>query len=330
MQIALTRRTALLGSMAACASMAVSSLHALGATWPARTIKVVVGGAAGSVPDTLMRITADALSARLSQPVIIENRPGAGGIAAMLAVIESAPDGYTLGLATILQAVFNSYLFSKLAYDPRRDLVPIAKLATSSSVLVANPALEANTLADVIALSQREPGRLLLGIPANGSPPHIAAILLLQKSGLKATFVPFRSGPDALTAAMRGDVQLLIDGPTLLAQQVAERKLKALVVTGPHRHETLPDVPTLVEVGFKDAASESWMGLVAPQGTPQEAVARLDRETRAIVHSEDFVRRLKTLSFVPQFAPADEFAALIGREHERWSGVLRTAGLKFD
>ena len=160
------------------------------------------------------------------------------------------------------QAVFNPYLFATLPYDPRRDLVPIAKLVATSFVLAANPSLGVDSLAQIVALSQREPDRLLIGVPANGSPPHIAAILLLQKTGLKARFVPFRSGPDALSSAIRGDIHLLVDGPTLIAPQVKDRKLKALAVTGHERQDALADVPTLAEAGFKDAECEVMDGAV--------------------------------------------------------------------
>lgn len=214
------RRDVLTSTLAFSIAAAFQLTKATAQTWPSTYLKLLVGGAAGSVPDSLARLAADALSKKLGQAIIVENRAGAGGIIAMQGVAGSPPDGYTIGLATISQLVFSSYLFSKLPYDPTRDLKPISTLAWSSSVLVAHPSLSASTLPEVVALSQKEPGKLLLGIPANGSPPHIAALLLIRETGLSVTMVPFKTGPDALTAAMRGDVQLLIDGPTLLASQV--------------------------------------------------------------------------------------------------------------
>jgi tripartite-type tricarboxylate transporter receptor subunit TctC len=331
MRSGITRRHALLKVFGASASLAcLGQLVKAETSWPSAPIKIIVGGAAGSVPDSLARLAADALSKKLGQPVIIENRPGAGGILAMERLAASAPDGYTIGLGTVSQAVFNSYLYSKLPYNPRRDIVPVSKLVTSSFVLAANPALNLNNLADAIALSQKIPKKLLIGIPANGSPPHVAAILLLQKTRLQATFVPFRSGPDALTAAIRGDVQLLIDGPTLIAPQVNDRRLKALAVTGHTRQDALPGIPTLAELGFKNAECESWMGLFAPRGTSPEIIARLNHESRAILDNSEYVGRLKALSFVPQSGSTDEFSAFIGQEHRRWSGALRSAGLKLN
>lgn len=325
---AMTRRQALFGTVALSAGTFVSLHSAYAGDWPARTIKIVVGGGAGSVPDTLARISADALSAKLGQPVIIENRPGAGGILAMQTLVKNVPDGYTIGLGTVSQVVFNSYLFSRLPYDPRHDIMPIAKLVASSFVLAAHPSVMPNDLAGIAALSQREPGKLLIGIPANGSPPHIAAILLLQEAQLKATFVPFRSGPDALAALMRGDIQLLVDGPTLLAPYIVGRKLKAIVVTGQHRQPTLADVPTVAEAGHKSAECESWMGLFAPQGTSPEIIARLSLATHDILNNNLITNKLRTLDFVPQYAAPEDFAVFIGREHQRWAGVLRASGVK--
>ena len=329
MATTITRRTALLSALAASAAFigAGGPAHAE-PSWPFRHIKLIVGGAAGSVPDALGRLAADALSDKLRQPVVIDDRPGSGGILAMERLVASAPDGYTIGLGTVSQAVFNSYLYTDLRYDPQRDVVPICKLVTSSFVLVANPALGVDGLDKAVQLSQSDPNGLLIGIPANGSPPHIAAALLLQETGLRGRFVPFRSGPDALSGAIRGDVHLLIDGPTLIAPQVKDGRLTALVATGAKRQTVLPEVPTLSELGYKRAECESWMGLFAPVGTPPEIVARLNRECAAILDSEAYVRKLQALSFVPQSGTSEEFRAFIAAEHQRWSSFLLTAGLK--
>lgn len=267
MQNALTRRTALFGAIGASAVL-LTAQKAIGAAWPTRTVKLIVGGAPGAVPDSLARIAAEALSKELDHRVIVENRPGAGGIVAIQSLLNSEPDGYTLALATISQTVYNSYLYSKLSYDPRRDLAAISTLAATASILVAHPAVRANTIADLIAETQAQPDRFMIGIPANGSPPHIAALLLMRETGLKASFIPFRSGPDALQALLRGDIQLLVDGPALLAPHVAEGKIKAVVALASRRESVLPNLPTIAEAGFPGATAESWMGLVAPRGAP--------------------------------------------------------------
>src|SRR5215208_5586736 len=326
----MTRRDALLGGAMLCSSAGLPARSAGARDWPTHNIKLIVGAAAGSVPDSLARLAGDALSKKLGQPIVIENRASAGGIVAMRDLITSAPDGYTIALATLSQAVFNSYLFSKLPYEPLRDLAPISTLAASSFVLAVHPSVQTTTLDEIIALSRRQPGKLLIGVPPNGSPPHIAAILFLQVTGLSANLVPFGSGPAALTATMRGDVQLFMDGPSIIAPQVNDRALRALVVTSSRRQDTLPEVPTLAEAGFPKAEMESWMGLVAPRRTPEEVIARLSLESRAILETDDYTRKLRTLGFLPRSASPAEFAALIEQEHRRWSEVLRTAGVKLD
>jgi tripartite-type tricarboxylate transporter receptor subunit TctC len=310
------------------ASLPLRRVHAQ--NWPTKTLKLVVGGAAGSVPDSLARVVADALTKKLGQTVIVENRAGAGGIVAMQGVAGSPPDGYTIGLATISQLVFNSYLFLKLPYNPTRDLAPISTLAGSASLLVAHPSIAAGNLPELVALSKKEPGKFLLGIPQNGAPPHIAALLLMRETGLSATIVPFKTGPEALTSAIRGDIQLVIDGPTLLAPQVDSNAVKAIVVTGPQRFEVLKDVPTVNDVGFPKATSESWMGIVAPAGTPAEIVEELSRQSRSLLADDDYVRKLRHLSFVPRSATPREFSDLIVGEHERWSPILEAARLRAD
>ena len=325
----INRRDTLTGALALSVAAALPPRKAAAQNWPSTHLKLLVGGGAGGVPDSLARLAADAMSKTLGQTIIVENRTGAGGIVAMQSVAGSAPDGYTIGLATMSQLVFNSYLFSKLPYDPIRDFKPISTLAWSSSVLVAHPSLSASTLPEVVALSQKEPGRLLFGIPANGSPPHIAALLLMRETGLSATIVPFKTGPDALTAAMRGDVQLLIDGPTLLASQVDSKAVNAIVVTGPQRFDSLKDVPTVAEAGFPRASVQSWLGLVASVGTPDAIVERLSAESRTLLDNNEYVGKLKQMSFVAMSATPREFAGLIADEHQRWAPVLQAAGLKF-
>ena len=310
----------------------VASLHlrkACAQNWPTRTIKLLVGGAAGSVPDSLARVVADALTKKLGQTIVVENRAGAGGIVAMMGVAGGPTDGYTIGLATISSLVFNSYLFSKLPYNPTRDLAPISTLAGSASVLVAHPSI-VGSLPELVALSKKEPGKLLLGIPANGSPPHIAALLLMRETGLNATVVPFKTGPEALTAVIRDDVQLLIDGPTLLASQIDSKSVKAIVVTGSLRSDLLKDVPTVSEAGFPKATSESWMGIVAPAGTPDDIVEELSKQIQSLLADRDYVEKLRHLSFVPRSATPKSFANLIAGERAHWSPILEASGLKVE
>lgn len=326
----ITRRSALKTVALLTATAALGSSRTRADAWPTSHIKLVVGAAAGGVFDSLARLAGDALSKTLGAPIVIENRAGAGGSIAMQEVARSAPNGGTFALATISQLVFNSYLFSKLPYDPIRDFRAVAPLAWTSSVLVANPSLSVSTLPELIAFSAREPRKLLLGVPLSGAPPHIAGLLLMQQTGLKLTVVPFKSGTDALTATMRGDVQLLIDGPALLAPQVESGAVKPIVVTGPQRFNALKQVSTVGEVGFAGAAVESWFGFVAPNNTPDAIVDRFNAAAGALTRGDEFIRKLDKLSFLPKQSTPDEFSGQIAEEHRRWAPILQAAALKLD
>jgi tripartite-type tricarboxylate transporter receptor subunit TctC len=324
----ITRRD-LLGTGLAASAVAMSPFgDAAAQAWPAAYLKLLVGGAAGSVPDTLARLVADTLGKGLGQTIVVEDRPGAAGIIAMQAVTGASPDGYTIALATISQLVYNSYLFAKLPYDPIADVRPVSIIASSAPALVAHPALPASSLADVVALSKKEPRHLLLGIPSNGSPPHIAALILIRETGLSVTIVPFKSGPDALTAVIRGDVHLLVDGIPAVAPQVDSKTVKPIVVNGSQRFAALKDVPTIIEAGYPSAAVESWLGLIAPARTPDAIVEWLSTEARALVKDNTYVSKLAQVSFTPKSSTPKEFADLIADEHRRWAPVLQASGLK--
>jgi tripartite-type tricarboxylate transporter receptor subunit TctC len=226
--------------------------------------------------------------------------------------------------------VFNSYLFSKLTYDPLTDLEPVSPLVTGGMAVVANPAFPANGFGQLIQLAKSEPGKILVGIPLNGSPPHVIAELLVRTAGIEVTFVPFRSGPDALSGVLRGDVHLLVEAPFITAQHVIDGTLKGLAVTGRAREETLPGIPTVAEAGFAEAEGEAWIGLVAPARTPRDVVTKLNREIAAILETPAIRERLRELSFAPVVSTPQEFRALLRLEHTRWGAVIRAAGLKLD
>jgi tripartite-type tricarboxylate transporter receptor subunit TctC len=282
------------------------------------------------VPDTVARLIGERLGAALGQNVVVENRPGAGGNIAMQALVSSAPDGHTLALATMSQAVFNPYLFANTGYDPLRDLAPVSPLVSGAFALAAHPAFPANTLPEFIALTKREPGKVLVGTTQLGSPPYVTLSMLLRAAGIQVTVVPFRSGQDGLTAVMRGDTQAFLDAPTIITPQAKAGTLKVLVVTGREREIELPDVPTAAEMGLPAAQSEAWIGLVAPARTPGEIVLRVNREITGLLALPELRDRLRQLSFVTVAATPEEFQRLIRDEHGRWSSVIREAGLRLD
>jgi tripartite-type tricarboxylate transporter receptor subunit TctC len=325
-----TRRGLLLGTVMLSAGVSLARRQAIAASYPTRPIRFLVGGAAGGVADVIARLLGDRLSTALRQPIVIENRPGAGGIVAMQAMVVSPPDGYTIALATMSQAVFNSYLFSKLPYDPLRDLEPVSPLVTGAMALAAHPAFPANTFGEFVSMARAQPGKIYLGFPQNGSPPHLIAELVMRAAGIEVTFVPFKSGPDALTGVLRGDIQIGVDAPMMFTPHVKDRTLKVLAVTGRSREDAMPDVPTVAEAGFAGAQGEAWIGVVAPARTPRDIVLRLNHEIATILAIPELRGRLQTLSFTPLVATPEEFQALIRDEHTRWGTLIREAGLKLD
>jgi tripartite-type tricarboxylate transporter receptor subunit TctC len=324
----ITRRRALSASLALPA--ALLSGRSLAQAFPDRPIRLLVGGAAGSVPDTLARVVADRLSPALGQRVLVENRPGAGGALAISSMIASEPDGHHLALATMSQTVFNSYLYSKLPYDPQRDLKPVGTLAVGAMAMAAHPAFAANSFVEFVGLAKAQPGAVLVATTQVGSPPHVFALLLAHAAGIKVTLVPHRSGADGMTAVIRGDVQIFVDAPTIIAPQVKAGSVKALVVTGKARESELPAVPTIAEAGFPSAQAEAWIGLVAPAKTPAPIVSQINRELETILGDADFRQRLEKLSFTPLIRSPDEFQALIQQDHSRWGSLIRDAGIKLD
>jgi len=298
-------------------------------SYPSRPVTLLVGGAPGSVPDVMVRPLAERLAVAIGQPVVVENRPGAAGSVAMAALVRSAPDGHTLALATMSQAVFNAYLFAKLPYDPLRDLEPVALLVTGSMALAAHPSFAAGSLPEFVRLARAQPGKFFVAMPQLGSPPHIVALLLSRAAGIDVTMVPHKSGSEAVNAVIAGEIPLLFDAPTIISAQVRAGRLKALAVTGRQREPALPDTPTVTESGF-DVHGEAWIGLVAPSGTPAAIVHRLNREIAGILAAAETNSLMARLSFRPLASTPEGFRSLIRDEHGKWAAVIRGAGLKLE
>ena len=297
--------------------------------YPNRPVTVLVGGAPGSVPDVMIRPLADRLSSALGQTVFVQNKPGAAGGVAMSALVHSAADGHTLALATMSQAVFNRYLMTTLPYDPLRDLEPVAPLVNGAMVLAAHPSSAPRSLQEFVQLAKAQRENLFVAIPQFGSPPHIVALLLNRAAGIEVTFVPHKSGSEAVNAVVSGEIPFLIDAPTIVASQVQAGKLKALAVTGLQREAALPDTPTLSQSGY-DVQGEAWIGLVAPAGTPPAIVNRLNRELGLILGTAEIRELMGRLGFRTMASTPEDFRALIQAEHVKWGALIRNAGLKLD
>lgn len=248
----------------------------------------------------------------------------------MQALASSVPDGHTIALANMSQIVFNTYLFAKLPYDPARDIEPISLLASNPFCIAVRVDFPADTLDELIALARKRPEKLLVASAPTGTPPNIFAHLMARVTGMESTLVPYKSGPDALSGILRGEVHVIVDSRATIVPQVKAKAIRVLAVTGPSRDLELAEVPTVAEVGMTSLQCETWFGLVAPSRTPDNIVMRLNRLVADVLARIDVRQRLAVLGFTPLSTTPAAFRELIQDEHVRWSTVIREAGLKLD
>ena len=298
--------------------------------WPQRTVSLVVPFPAGSTPDILARVVADRLQAKLGQPFVIENRAGASGNTGTAAVAKAAPDGHTLGVSIVGPLVINALLFAKMPYETAKEIAPITILASQPSVLVANPGVAANNVAELVALLKRDADKITYGSIGRGSLSHLSMEALAAKAGVKVVHLPFPGSPAAVTALLRGDVQLAALPAASVVPQGREGKLKMLGVTSPQRSPLLPDLPTLREAGIAGVEADAWVGLIAPAGTPAAVLAKIHKETVAALAEPEVAAKLKPQFMVPIGNTPDEFRAVMKAEHDRWAPIIAAGGIKVD
>ena len=325
------RRDFTLASLAALGGLGSTFTNAQAQSpWaPTKPLKLVVAAAPGSPPDVTARPLAEQLSASLGQPVLVENRPGAGGIVGMEAVLRSAPDGYTIGLASQSQMVFNQHLFEKLPYDATRDVQPVIRLASVAIVLVAHPSVPADSLRDLVTLSRNRPNPLQIAVAPLGQPPHVLGLLAQSEANLRLDWLPFKGGVEAVAACRAGDIPLAVEAPSTMVPHIKAGTLKALAVTGTAREPTLPDVPTISEILGRRIPGETWFGLVLPRGTGPEVVARLQRDAAAAIAKPEMRAVYSRFGWrLIEGSSPEEFAATVREEGPRWGEIIRKAGLK--
>jgi tripartite-type tricarboxylate transporter receptor subunit TctC len=293
-------------------------------SYPSRQIRIVVPFAAGGAVDVLARLIGAKLSESLKQPVIVENRPGAGGNLAADAVAKAAPDGYTILLTTNGHAISPS-LYRSLPYDTIKDFIPVTQLIASSLVLVANPKLPAKTVPELIALAKSTPGGLTYGSTGVGNPLHLTMEMLKHATGIAVTAVPYRGDAPLLTALVAGEVPMAITPLATTRPHVAAGTLRALAVTGDARSPALPDVPTVAEQGVAGFASSSWQGFFVPAHTPREIVAVIQQETRKALDTADVRDRLKTFGAEPVGSTPEEFERRFRADIARFAQIVREA-----
>ncbi|RYX92219.1 MAG: tripartite tricarboxylate transporter substrate binding protein [Comamonadaceae bacterium] len=297
-------------------------------TYPQRPITLVVPFSAGSVVDQQARLIAQVLSARLGQPFVIDNRVGVAGSIGAEYVCRAAPDGYTLLIGTQGTQGTNSAIYKTIRYDPTKDFVAIHGLSGNVNVLVMNPAVKLNTVAELVAYGKANPGKLNFGSGGNGTSGHLCLELLQTQTGARFTHVPYKASSTALVDLIAGNLDVMFDFVQTSAPHVRTGKIKAIAVTSTSRTPVLPQVPTMAEAGFSGVESLSWGGLFAPARTPPDIVQRLSDETTEALNSPQVKAALDAVaSFTLNMSHAD-FQDYVNREAGKWSEVLRKAGVR--
>jgi len=297
--------------------------------YPSRPVKFILPFPPGGGTDILGRVIAERLSASLGQPVVTENRGGAGGNVGAEAAAHSAPDGYTILLVAPTVAISPS-LYSKLNYDPVKDLAPISLVATVPNVMITNPSVEAKNLQEFIALARSRPGAMNYGSGGAGTSNHLAGELFNIVTGAKLVHVPYKGVNLAMQGVLAGEIQLVFIGIPAALPHIKAGKLRALALVAPQRSPALPEVPTVAEAGLKDFEVTTWYGILAPAGTPRPIVSRLNAELVKIMHTPDVKERLASMATDPLTSTPEEFAAYLKQEIAKWGDVVRKSNLKAD
>jgi tripartite-type tricarboxylate transporter receptor subunit TctC len=301
--------------------------QAVAQEWPTRAVKLYVPFGPGSTPDMVARVIADRLAQKLGQPFVVEDKPGASGNLGTDAVAKAEPDGYTLGISIAGPLAINALLFGKLPYDPAKDFAYVTMLATQPSALAVNARLGVSTVAELVALLKRSPGKYNFGSIGNGSVSHLAMEAIALKSGTQIVHVPYTSSPQAMTALLRGDVEMACLPAIAVTPQLASGAVKILAVSTAARSALLPGIPTLRESGI-DVEADAWNGLIAPAGTPDAIVAKIAREVAEVITAPEVRDKLATQLMEPIPGTPAQFRARIDADLARWAPVIRAANIR--
>jgi len=302
----------------------------LAAAYPDKPLRLVVPFPAGGPTDAMARLIGQHLSQQLGQPVVIDNRGGAGGTIATEAVAAAAPDGYTLFFSTTGTMAINPSLYRTLKIDPVKAFDAVGSVASTVNVLVVPPASAVASVKDLIALARRKPGTLTFGSAGNGSSNHLSGELFKSMAAIDIVHVPYKGSAAAFTDLLGGRISMMFDTVSSQAQYIGAGKVRALAVTGPARSEALPKVPTVAESGLPGFDVTIWFGLSAPKGTPGAVVARLNGELQKVLGMPDVKAQLATLGARPMPGTPQDFAQMIQHDAGKWSAVVKASGASLD
>ena len=305
------------------------ALPAAAQDWPGKSVRIIVPFGPGSTPDMVARLIAEHLQQKLGQPFVIENKPGASGNLGTDAVAKAEPDGATIGISIGGPLAINPLLFAKMPYDTARDLIPVTMLVTQPSALAVPASLGVNSVAELIALLKREPGKYNYGSIGNGSLSHLAMEAIALKSGTQVVHVPYASSPQAMTALLRGDVQMACLPAIAVTPHLASGNVRILAVSTAQRSSLLPYIPTLKEAGI-DVEADAWNGLIAPAKASDAIIAKLHREVVEAITSPAIRAKLATQLMEPIGNSPAQFRARIEADVARWAPVIRAANIKIN
>ncbi|MEN3353873.1 MAG: hypothetical protein V7640_2031 [Betaproteobacteria bacterium] len=297
------------------------------AEYPARPVRLVTGSP-GSTSDIVARFIAQKLTERWGRTVVVDNRPGAGGIIGTDIVAKSVPDGYTLNVGQIGTHASPQFLFKNLAYDPIRDFIPISLLTNSGIALAINPSMPVSTMKEFVAYAKGRPGALNYASAGGGTSSQLSGELFNQMTGAKLVHIPYKGAGFALTAVVTGETQAAFLSTTTASGQVKAGKLKALAVMSPKRFPATPDIPSITEAGFPGMESSVWFGLLAPAGTPRAIIDKINRDVVASLTAPDARDALLAQGAEPMPTTPQEFDAFLKAEIRKWGKVIKDAGIK--
>ena len=324
-----SRRRLLVAAGTALCLIAPAFAQTQGPAYPTKPVKLVVPYPPGGPTDIVARLVAQKLSEQMGQPFIIDNRPGAGANTGAELVARSAPDGYTLVVATTAHAI-NPSLFKNLGYSLSKDFVPVSLLTSGPLGIVANPALPVKNITELIALAKSKPGELNFASSGNGQSTHLSAELFASMAGVKMNHIPYTGSAPALTDTMGGQTHLMFDTMLSAMPHVKGGKLKALAVTSASRSPVAPDVPTVAESGLPGYEAIAWNGLLAPAGTPPEVVARLNAELKKALASPDVKDKFEAQGFAASWTTPTDFGRFLTVEVDKWAKVVKVSGATVD
>lgn len=310
----------------ATATLIGGSGAAMAQAWPAKTISIVVPFATGGTTDAIARTLGQELSRGLGQPVIIENKPGAGATIGADYVAKARPDGYVLLMGAVHHTIATS-VYKKLPYDFQRDLAPVSTIAIVPNVLVVNPKLPAKNIAELVALAKKSPGKLTFGSNGNGTGQHLIGAQFNIGIGVDILHVPYKGSGPLTIDLLGGQIDMSFDTVTPVLSHIRAGKLRALAVTTIQRSAALPDVPTLDEAGLKGFDQGTWFGILAPAATPRDVVTRLNNEVIKVVSSPEFRKKMNDIGAVPVGNTAAQMAAQIKTDTERYAKLVKDANV---